>query len=69
MDAVPVSAGSETTLSADGRVLVPSVVREWAMLVPFGETRINYAFVEDPGDGRTTEVRTVNAAPPGGKAP
>jgi hypothetical protein len=45
------------------------VVREWAMLVPFGETRINYAFVEDPGDGRTTEVRTVNAAPPGGKAP
>jgi hypothetical protein len=52
MDAVPVSAGTETTLSADGRVLMPAVAREWVMLVPFGVTRINYAFVEEPTEGR-----------------
>jgi hypothetical protein len=63
MDALPVSAGTEATLSADGRVLVPAVTREWAMLVPFGETRIDFAFVEE-----RSEVRG-SAAPSTGKVP
>lgn len=63
MDAIPVSAGTETTLSADGRVLMPAVARQWVMLVPFGESRINYAFVEDLADGPGSSDLTSRKTP------
>lgn len=63
MDAFQVSAGTETTLSADGRVLKPAVAREWVMLVPFGESRINYAFVEDLAEGRGNSDMTSRKTP------
>ncbi len=63
MDAFPVSAGTETTLSADGRVLKPAVAREWVMLVPFGESRINFAFVEDLAEGQGSSDLTSRKTP------
>jgi len=62
MDAIPVSAGNETMLSADGRLLVPAIAREWAMLVPFGETRIDLAFVEHADTARPASPQTSGPA-------
>ena len=46
MDAIPVAPSSETVLVMDGRTLLPAMAREWAMLVPYGETRIDVPFAE-----------------------
>ena len=42
-----VQADVDSFLAQDGRILMTGQSRQWAMLAPFGDTRIDLAFVDE----------------------
>jgi P pilus assembly chaperone PapD len=47
LDAMAVQADVDSFLAQDGRILMTGQSRQWAMLAPFGDTRIDLAFVDE----------------------
>ncbi len=69
MDAIPVAPALETVLAMDGRTLVPATSREWAMLVPFGETRIDVPFVAEGTIPHTSAAPSMHGTAGAAPAP
>jgi len=64
LDAMAVQTDVDSFLAQDGRVLLAAQSRQWAMLAPFGDTRIDLAFVDETTrPGRRGDDAVLDAPP------
>jgi hypothetical protein len=70
LDAMAVQTAIDSFLAQDGRTLLAAQSRQWAMLAPFGDTRIDLAFVDATtrpdrrGDDAVLDVPPVQSEHP-----